>query len=336
MSTAPSIETTSTKISWTPEEIAALRSPRIGRLVLDLGLIWVHAAGGCAVFILHPAPWTYALSLLLVGAAQHRILLIPHECIHGLLIPGHRRLNDWIGANLFAAAVLLPYRVYRQRHMAHHRLVSTAEDTKFLYRRDLRGWRFLLEVVFSLSMLDYFLQVIRAVRRGQRGTAGGQPAAFRAALRRDLPAIAIVQGLIFAVFLAFDPLWRGIPTYYGLLWIGPLLTTSYWFGKLRSAVEHQPFRGEVDPASDSAYFMGAPAPTLRSVRATRWERLCFSATNFHFHAEHHLWPWISYQHLPAASRRIWGEGAGSRIVDGQKVDMARSYASVLARLVRGA
>lgn len=321
-------------IAFTSGEREAFRTPRVARLVRDLSLVWLQAVAGGVLFALHPAVWTYVIALVVIGGAQHGLGMVSHECVHGLIWPRSRRLNDWIGAWLFASPVLLPYGVYRQRHMAHHRFLSTDNDTKTLYRRDIRSWRFLLEAARSLSMRDYVGQSVDAVRTGQRLGPGADPATFAARLRTDLRRILVVQGLLFLGF-AFAPHWHGIPIWYLFLWLLPLVTTGFWFGKLRSIVEHQPLTVDARPHSGSPYFKGTPTPTLRSVRPTLGERLILSKINFHFHGEHHLWPWVSYQHLPAVSTRLWGPGTGTRAVGDQIVAMDGGYLAVLLRFVRG-
>lgn len=321
-------------VTFSPAERDAFRTPRVAGMIRDLSLIWLQAVAGIALFVLHPGVGTYLVTLVLVGGAQHGMGMVAHECAHRLLLPRSRRLNDWLGAWLFASPVLLPYGVYRQRHLAHHQLVSTDDDTKTIYRRDIRGWRFLLEAARSLSARDFVHQSIEAVRRGRQRGPGTDPAAFAARLRGDLRRIVVVQGLLFAA-LSATVRWRGLPVGYLLLWALPLMTMSFWFSKLRSIVEHQPLAADARPDAASPYFKGTPTPTLRSVRPVLPERLVLSKINFHFHAEHHLWPWVSYQHLPAVSARLWGGDSGTRTVGRQVAAMGGGYAATLRRLSRG-
>jgi fatty acid desaturase len=59
----------------------------------------------------------------------------------------------------------------------------------------------------------------------------------------------------------------------------------------------------------SGYYGGTPGPFVRTVRASWWERLLICKLNFGFHVEHHLWPQVSYQHLPALRTRLEAAGA---------------------------
>lgn len=322
-------------IQFTPEERQRYRRPNVNRLVFDLSLSWIQAILGCAVFILYPSIWTWLICIFIVAGAQHGLSMISHEAAHRLIWPQDHRINDRIGTYLFAAPALLPFNVYRQRHFIHHRLVSQADDTKTFYRRDLRSWRFLIEILRSLSGVDYILQAVEAIRHGKAEGEGEESEQFAMNLRRDQRAIIGVHATLFLAFLAIDPLQFGIPTYYFILWLVPLLTLSFLFGKLRSIAEHQPPRSSSTASQDTAYYLNTPGPMLRSIHATWFERLFLSKIDFHYHAEHHLWPWISYQYLSEVNSRVWRGEQGSRMIKGNLVSLEDNYGTVLFKMMRG-
>ena len=320
------------RIQFTKEEREVFRKPRTLRLVFDLSLPWLQAIIGCTIFVAHPALWTWLIAIILIAGAQHGLSLISHEAAHRLIWPQSRKINDAIATYLFAAPLLLPFEVYRQRHLIHHRLVSLPGDTKSFYLRDMRGWKFGFEILKSLTGVDYFLQAVGAIRAGKE--EGYEE--FASNLRRDQRSILLVHGVLFLVFTYFDPMLYGFPTYYFILWLWPMVTISFLLGKLRSLVEHQPARTVKWPAQETSYFMGTPGPMLRSVKATWLERLFLSKIHFHYHAEHHLWPWISYQYLPTVHKRIWqGSGKKLRCINGCVVTFDPSYTVVLRNVIRG-
>ena len=85
-----------------------------------------------------------------------------------------------------------------------------------------------------------------------------------------------------------------------------------------------------DPAS--GYFGGTAGSFVRSVRASWWERLLVCKINFGFHAEHHLWPQVSYQYLPVLRQRL--EQAG--VFGDVRFDREETYGSTLYKLWRPA
>lgn len=327
---APNPET----ITFSAAEREAYRQPELPALIIDLALPWLQILLGVALFACFPGGITWVIAIILIAGGQHGLSLISHEAVHRLLWPNSKRINDFVATYFFAAPSLLPFNVYRQRHLLHHRLVSQPDDTKTYYFRNLRGSRLVREVAKSLTGIDYLLQAHAALKAGKSGTEYDN---FEDNLSRDKRSILIVHGILFLGFLAIDPLHFGIPTYYVILWLGPMVTLSLLFGKLRSIVEHQPPPQYDGIEQRTGFFKNTEGPMLRSVHATWAERLVLSKINFHYHAEHHLWPWISYQHLPAVNQKIWrGADPGTlRHINGNIVVNDKSYSSVLLMLMRG-
>lgn len=322
------------KIAFTAQERELYRTPKLPKLIFDLMLPWLQAVLGCSLFIANPGIATWLVAVLLISGAQHGLSLISHEAVHRLVWPASKKTNDFIATYFFAAPSLLPFNIYRQRHLIHHRMVSMEGDTKTYYLRDLRGSRLITEILRSLTGVDYILQAREALRAGKQGEEYDD---FAENFSNDKRSLVIVHGVLFLTFLAVDPFYYGIPTYYVLLWLGPMVTLSLLFGKLRSIVEHQP-PPEFDHAADETeYFKNTHGPMLRSVRANWLERLVLSKINFHFHGEHHLWPWISYQYLPQVNKKLWQdyELGTCRAINGNIVVCDKSYTSVLRTLMRG-
>lgn len=309
------------------DEVRGLRQPNRWRMSVDFGLVWLQAAAGVSAFAVFWDVPSFLIGGLLVGSAQHGLGLIAHEGAHRLIVPDHRGLNDAITRLLFAAPTLLPFSLYRERHFAHHRLVSTREDTKELYQRELGGWRLPLEVVRSLCGLDYFEQVASVLRRGSKAAHVTPPAGTKTPgwLLREGPAICAVQLALFAAMSSVHVL------LYPLMWLVPNVTVAMLCSKLRSAVEHHPSVLETGTEQPTGYFKNTRAPFLRSVRASWLERVFISKINFHYHGEHHCWPGVSYQYLPILHDRLKGLGlfAAAGIV------AERTYLSSLRKLWAG-
>ena len=320
-------------IKFTAEERLYYRRPKIVRLIVDLSMPWLQTILGCALFIAYPSFWSWLIAVFIIAGGQHGLSLIAHEASHLLVWPQNKHINDWIGTYFFAAPTILPFNVYRQRHVIHHRLVSQPGDTKNVYLRDWRGWLFFFEVVKSLSGVEYLVKVKDALKTGK----GDEYEKFDAHLRRDQMGIIGVNAIIFVVITLFDPMHYGIPTYYFILWLWPMFTLTFLFAKIRALIEHQPSRNGMSEAEETPYFLNTPGPLLRSVKASWIERLFLSKINFHYHAEHHLWPWISYQYLPEINSRIWKghESEPSLFINGNFVVLGDTYTAGIKDVIRG-
>ncbi len=307
-------------------------------MVIDFGLIWVQALIGAALFIAIPNTITLIISMILIGSAQHGLGLVAHEGAHYLILPSNKARNDAITRWLFASPIMLPFSLYRRRHLLHHRFVATSRDTKEFYKRDIRGFRAVTELIWALIGLDYILQVKSALHRDKEtkqeilndisSSTQQIPSVHPQAhwLWKDLLPILIIQFGLIMTFSLFDT------RLYILLWLIPNMTISMLFSKARSIVEHQPLATEAFALPGSIYFRETAAPCLRSVKASLVERLLFSKINFHFHAEHHTWPYISYQTLPEAHALLVEAEKNDRLT---AVRFDAGYLITLGKLVAG-
>ena len=279
----------------TTEEVKAYRRPAAWRQAFDFGLVWAQIFVGLALFVWSPGILTYIAAVLLIGGGQHGLGLVAHEFIHYNVIPRNRRLNDFLGTYFFAAPGGLPYSLFRHRHFLHHRHYSTEQDTKVIYRRDIRGINLWIELFKKLVGFDYFSHIFLVLRRMK--SESGLPAAGGPGLLEILPPMVITHVVIFAAF------WLIHPLAYFFLYLVPLLTVNLLFTNFRAITEHQPPRS-LGGTANSGYFLGTAGPFVRTVGANLFDRVFLCKINFGYHVEHHLWPQINYQFLPAVHQRL--------------------------------
>ena len=279
----------------TTEEIKVYRRPVAWRQVADFGLVWAQILVGIAVFVWSPGILTYVAAALLIGGGQHGLALVAHEFIHYNVVPRNRRLNDVLGTWFFAAPGGLPFALFRHRHFLHHRYYSTDQDTKTIYRVDVRGIKLWGEVLKNLVMFEFFdhlFGVLHRMKKESRAPATAGPSFFEV-----LPPLVVTHAAIFAA------LWPIHPLAYFFLWLAPLLMPQMLFLNLRAITEHQPPRS-LGGKPNSPYFLGTAGPFIRTVPSNVFERLFLCKINFGYHVEHHLWPQINYQFLPDVHRRL--------------------------------
>lgn len=307
----------------TPEEMRRLCQPATWRVVRDLSLIWLQLVGAVGLYLWRPSGWSFALAFVLVAGGQHGLMLATHEFAHYSLFPTRRKLNDLLGTWLFGAPAGIPLSVYRHRHFRHHRHYSTDADPKTAYRHDLRGRGLLREAARSLSGYEFACHAFEARRQEARESAAGRPGPSPL---HALPPLIVAQAVLLAAFSAVASPWV-----YVTLWLLPLLTLSELFQKLRACMEHRPLEEDRGLEPEAGFYAGTPGPFVRSVRATWWERLTLCKLNFGFHAEHHLWPQVSYQHLPGLRSRLEAAGAFRDPRFGRE----SSYTAAIWKLWRG-
>ena len=304
----------------TSSEIKLYRRPVAWRQVVDFGLVWMQILLGVGLFVWSPGILTYILAALLISGGQHGLGLVAHEFLHYNVVPENRRLNDFLGTWLFAAPGGIPFTLFRHRHFLHHRYYSTGQDTKTIYRRDIRGLRLWPEILKRLFMFEYFqhvFAVLRYMKSESKVSTAGPP------LGEILPPLIVTHAIIFAA------LWRIHPMAYFFLWLAPLLSLQVLFLNVRAIAEHQPPRS-LGGFPNSPYFLATAGPFVRTVSSNLFERLFFCKINFGFHVEHHLWPQINYQFLPAVHQRLLERNVFSDI----RFGLEPSFISCILKLSR--
>jgi fatty acid desaturase len=304
----------------TAEEIKRWRRPLGWRVALDLSLIWLQIFLAIGLYLWFPHWSTFVLAFLLVAGGQHGLALANHEFVHFLVTPDHPKWNDFLGNWVFGAPILLPLPLVRRRHFVHHRVYSTDQDTKTMYRREWRGSNFFAEVLRNVSGY-YGIRLLLDIRNRDRkeeavGNEGTEP------MSEIVPPIVVTHALLFAGFWAI-----GHPWLYFFLWLAPYFTVTQLLHVIRGTVEHRPLDSESGSSPDSGYFRGTPGPFVRTNNASPLERLFLCKINFCYHAEHHLWPQISYQYLPLVRQRLLERG----VLEHPCIGYERTYTSTMLK-----
>jgi fatty acid desaturase len=279
------------KSTATAEEARALLRRRVlllGRIevVRSLGAM---ASIGCviaAAFALvawHQSVWTFAIAFLLIASRQHALLILVHECWHGLFLPD-RALNHLIG-QVVGYSVGSKYWLARDGHLDHHRNLGRQDDPdRPLHSSSDKATRAALVRYFGARLLGGQLLVSHQVGR-QRPKGSSSPSAAAEWLW-----LIVVQLIVWGLLALFTGRWWTYP----LLWALPIATATTLLNSLRAFTEHAvpPDREASEP---SRYF---------SITASPLERFFLAPLNFNCHAEHHLYPTVPYHRLPLVRRLI--------------------------------
>ena len=301
------------------DELKRLRQPVRWRLVRDLGAVWLQILFGVALYVAWPNPVNFVAAFVLIAGGQHGLMLVTHEFSHYAVVPDDRTWNDRLGKLFFGDPVVIPLELFRYRHFAHHRTYSTDDDTKSIYKRSLKGAELWRQLLRSMSGFEFVAHLFEASDRNISDAGAGQsPPSAIDALKTLLP----VHLAIFGLFCLVD--WK----LYFLLWALPIVTLANVFGMLRAMMEHRPLDEDAGVAPGSGYYRDTPGPFVRSVTAGPFERLFLSKINFGYHAEHHLWPQVSYQYLPELRRRL----VDASSFDDPRYGLERSYLSTIHKL----
>jgi len=274
---------------------AAVSGPvtEIRREILQLGTIdpWrslmafasivAVIAGALALFCWAPSVWTFALAFALISARQHALLILLHECWHGLYLP-ERKWNHGIG-QVVGYLAGSKYWLAREHHLQHHRRLGFADDPdRALHSSTDKASRAALRRYFAGRVLGGQLTVshhLAGATSGVHGPLGGETL-----------WLVVAQLALWGLLTLLTGRWWIYP----LLWALPLATLTTLLNSVRAFAEHAVPPAE-EPVEPSRYF---------SIASPAVERFFFAPLCFHCHAEHHLFPSIPYHRLPTVRRLI--------------------------------
>ena len=251
------------------------------------GSILAVIVAALVLFCRSPSVWTFALAFALVSSRQHALLILLHECWHGLFLPD-RRANHLVG-EVVGYLVGSKYWLAREHHLQHHRKLGTeADPDRALHSSRDKATRAALRRYFLGRMLGGQLKVSHQLDGGPGGGSGPR-------IDRELLWLVAAQVALWAGLTAATGWWWVYP----LLWALPLATATTLLNSVRAFAEHAVPPAD-EPFEPSRYF---------SIAASPLERFFFAPLCFHCHAEHHLFPSIPYHRLPEVRRLILAQPA---------------------------
>jgi len=229
----------------------------------------------------HPV-WIVAV-ILALAYVQHCWTIIFHEDAHYLLYEArwHNRFNGIIVGTL----LLIPFDIFRDVHMRHHRAMNTAKDWELWpYADPTKSLRFrrifvFLDVVFGAWVDPYIYNRIFFVKDSPIKDPK---------VRRRIKIQFLIMGLFWASVLtlvAYNGWWTKLLIVYLIpVWLTGMIQA------LRKLIEHLGL-----PAGDA--MAGA-----RTILHKDWVGRIAGWTSFHIeaHGLHHAYPQMPHNHLEKA------------------------------------
>ena len=277
----------------------------LAAVLQTLGLIALAVGFGLWAW---PSLWV-ALTVLVVGVAQHGLFILAHEAAHYRLF-SNRGINDAVG-RLIGMAGAISMCTYRVIHRLHHNNLYTDEDPDTAihggYPRGVRYlWKKLAQDAVGLNAWKTFAYFFGAPALNEATNKAARPLddtspQLRREARIDRWFVVGFQ-LAVPVLCAFADGWRGLAQY-ALFWLLPMLTVLQPILRLRAICEH----GAVSDFS-------SPLTAARTNRtwggAGNWlARAVIFPHHVNHHLEHHLYPAVPHYNLPRLHRLLVAKGA---------------------------
>jgi fatty acid desaturase len=237
------------------------------RLLRDIATDW--GALLLALALARPeSPLVTLCCVLVIGVHQHALAVLGHEATH-FTISKNKWVNDTIGNVLFFYPLGVTISGYRRFHIQHHLKLNSPQDPEWplrigrLYKPRMSRLGFV--AMFVGDLVGFGLPSLYRLGRASR------PGTIR-------NAIGIIVFWVVSIGLIVH-----VHQFFRLaVWLFSLCTVYRAISRIRVWCEHI--------ASDSTH-RHEQSPIVAYL---------FFPHNIGFHYEHHAWPYLSYQKLPAA------------------------------------
>ena len=281
--------------------VQSLKSHDIPRTAAMTLLLWLQLVSAWGVAFFCPT-WAILLAFVVVCACQQAMVLWVHEASHYGLALSHQTNDRWADI-FFATPIGMNVATYRAAHLTHHRSMSLKDDRdRWTYNFNIQGWRLAWVILQLLS--GYHGLKVAWYKYGRELLNGLNGASERIGFDRIAMAAGWNLGLLILCF------WADRWYLYFVLWVYPILSVTVLLNIFRSIAEHQPTGYG---SSDSLSL--ADAPVVRSTRPPFWEKWLLYQTNFNYHLEHHIFPFVPWYNLPKLHRYLAGNGFYNRYPD---------------------
>lgn len=280
-----------------PEALKPLYRRPVWRSLLQMAAIFVLLSVLATLAATSPTWTVTVLFWPLIGFIFAGFLNAAHDCVHGTFLDG-RRANR-IAGTLWCAAILGNFSLFKYSHLTHHRYTRVPGDTEAV--EPLRSIGDYARRMLLRNPFGHVGRTLRAAFLCPPEWLGD--GAKRAAARQDASVLLIWLMAAAALTIAFPATMVAI--YWGPLLFAPAMVS------LTALPEHY---GR--PASASVFESTASVISNPLARTLLW--------NAGYHAEHHLYPAVPSQNLPALHQKL-RPGGGHCV---------RSYSAFHAELLR--
>lgn len=230
------------------------------------------------------------LAVIVISAKQHSLYILMHEGVHKRL--ARRDLINELVSDFFTAfPLLISTKLYRFRHLKHHKNLNNGMDPDFI---DLPDWKYpmsskkFLKFNFKYLLGYGVVDAIWSIRTFSGLTFQGFCLQNR--ISRGYWSFQLLFYFFTFLLVSHFNLWNMFFAY----WLVPLFVIFPFWLRIRNISEHYgvPQKNEFNS-------------TRNIISPTLTERFFVGPLNVSYHLDHHLFPAIPFYNLPKVHRVLF-------------------------------
>ena len=232
-------------------------------------------------------------SFIWFGIFINGIINLMHESAHRLVFK-KRKYCDFLGEYILGPLLVTDFKAYRDRHWIHHNKLGSEEDTKFVYKKKIKGLNliiFFFECMFLKEGITKFIYQFK--NRIQT----------KVSISFFIKTIGFQLTIFSLIFLSqlvitnqdLEKITYNTLLSYFFIYLYSLASLGVFFSSLRSIAEHQ-INNNIDRLHGDAI--------LRNLKSNFLTTLMFGSYGFADHATHHEYPSIPSYNLEKFRKEI--------------------------------
>ncbi len=234
------------------------------------------------------------LSFIWVGVFVNGVINLMHESAHRLVFK-KKSYCDFLGDFILGPLLITDFKAYRNRHWVHHNKLGSEEDTKFIYKKKIKGFNFIIfffECMFLKEGIAKFIYQFR--NRSKTKISIGF-------FVKTVSIQAILFSLMFFSQMSFsnqslEDVFINTILSYVFVYLYSLASLGVFFSSLRAIAEHQTNNNVNEHHHGNAI--------LRNLKSNFLTNLIFGSYGFADHATHHEYPSIPSYNLKKFRKEI--------------------------------
>lgn len=238
------------------------------RQIATILLDWGCMAG--AMFLAMAYPPFYLLSVIIIAARQHALLVIMHEGTHYRILK-NTKINDFISDFFAAYPIFFSTLEYRNNHLPHHRHTNTSQDPDWVRKISNPEWQFpqtKASIAKTLARQILLMGGVEWLTAMAKVTVDKRKVVYWASVLCLVAAFGVWKEFL-------------------LFWMVPIMTFFPLFQRIRSIAEHFGLKRSHELNS------------TRNILAHPLETFFFSPHNVNYHLAHHMYPSVPQYNLKA-------------------------------------